>query len=112
MRSSNQLGCAPEGWDLDEWLAQSFGVWREHAHDVVLQVAATSADRARGWSFHPTQEIEEAGDGDLLIRFRSGGLREMAEHLFTWGGEVAILAPEELREVMRERLALMRRAGV
>ena len=29
----------------------------------------------------------------------------MAEHLFTWGGEVGIIAPEELREVMRERLA-------
>lgn len=105
VRSSNQLGCATEGWDLDGWLAQSFGVWREDAHDVVLQVAATSADRARGWSFHPTQEIEEAGDGGLLIRFRSGGLREMAEHLFTWGGEVAIVAPEELREVMRQRLS-------
>lgn len=110
VRASNQLGCAPDDWDLDAWMAESFGVWREDAHDVVLHVAASSAARARGWSFHPAQEIEECGDGALLVRFRSGGLREMAEHLFTWGGEVVIVAPEELRAVMRERLAVVQRA--
>ena len=40
------------------------------------------------------------------MRFYSGGLREIAEHLFTWGGEVRIEGPEELRKVMRDRLAL------
>lgn len=36
----------------------------------------------------------------------SGGLREIAEHLFTWGGEVRIDGPEELRTMMRDRLEL------
>jgi len=50
-------------------------------------------------------------DGEeLVVRFRSGGLREIAEHLFTWGGEVRIEGPEELRVVMRERLALAARS--
>ena len=34
----------------------------------------------------------------------TGGLRELAEHLFTWSGEVAIIAPDDLRQVMQERL--------
>ena len=102
--ASNQLGCAPDDWDLDAWLAQSFGIWREDAHDIVLEVAPTSVNRARGWSFHPAQKLEEGEGGVLLVRFRSGGLREIAEHLFTWGGKVAIVEPEELREVMWERL--------
>lgn len=104
LRASNQLGCAPDDWDLDAWLAKSFGIWREDEHDIVLKVAFSSADRARGWSFHPAQTLEKCEEGALLVRFRSGGLREIAEHLFTWGGEVAIVAPEELRGVMRERL--------
>ncbi len=110
VRASNQLGCAPEDWDLDGWLAQSFGIWREDAHDIVLRVAPSSAKRAREWRFHPEQSVEEGEDGELVIRFRSGGLREIAEHLFTWGGEVAIVAPEELRVVMRERLAAAQKA--
>ena len=62
------------------------------------------AAAAKAWRFHPTQAVEADGD-ELVVRFRSGGLREIAEHLFTWGGEVAIEAPDALRAVMRERLA-------
>ena len=61
--------------------------------------------RARAWRFHPAQEFEADGD-ELLVRFRAGGLREIAEHLFTWAGDVRIEAPEELRDVMRERVLL------
>lgn len=104
VRASNQLGCAPEIWDLDAWLAQSFGIWREDAHEIVLRVAPSAAKRAREWRFHPHQVLEEGDGGELLIRFSSGGLREIAEHLFTWGGEVTIVSPEDLRVVMRERL--------
>ena len=105
VRASNRLGCAPDDWDLDAWLAGSFGIWREDAHDVVLRVSASEAARALEWRFHPRQTVEEGEGGTLIVRFRSGGLREIAEHLFTWGGEVAILAPDKPREVMRERLS-------
>ena len=49
--------------------------------------------------------IEQDGE-ELVVWFFSGGLREIAEHLFTWGGAVMIEAPKELREMMQERLEL------
>jgi proteasome accessory factor B len=104
VRASNTIGCPPDDWNLDAWQQQSFGVWREADHDIVLRVAPEGVARARAWRFHPAQVVEEDGD-ELLVRFRSGGLRELAEHVFTWGGEVTIDGPEELRAVMRERLA-------
>jgi proteasome accessory factor B len=109
VRASNMGGCPPEDWNLDAWAAQSFGIWREDDHDVVLRVEPAAVERARAWRFHPAQVVEADGD-ELLVRFRSGGLREIAEHLFTWGGEVSIDAPDALREVMRERLAAGARA--
>jgi predicted DNA-binding transcriptional regulator YafY len=105
-RVSNQPGAAGDDWDLDAWMAASFGIWREAGFDIVLRVACGSAERAHRWRFHPHQVIEDQSGGDLIVRFFSGGLREIAEHLFTWGGDVRIEAPEELRELMRERLAL------
>jgi predicted DNA-binding transcriptional regulator YafY len=60
--------------------------------------------RARGWRFHTAQEVEELPDGSLRIRFSSGGMRELAEHLFTWGGDLVIGAPDLLIATMRERL--------
>jgi predicted DNA-binding transcriptional regulator YafY len=103
-RVSNQQGAAGEEWDLDRWMSASFGIWREQGHDIVLRVGPESAARARRWRFHPLQVIEQDGD-ELVVRFCSGGLREIAEHLFTWGGGVRIEAPDELRAVMRERLS-------
>lgn len=103
VRVSNEQGCAAAGWDLDAWMGESFGIWREEGQDIVLRVAPEMVGRARNWRFHPTQTLEEDGE-ELLVRFHSGGLREIAEHLFTWGGFVSIEKPEALREVMRERL--------
>jgi predicted DNA-binding transcriptional regulator YafY len=104
-RISERDGFAPADWDLDAWLARSFGIWREEHHDIVLRVAPTAVARARAWRFHVGQTLEDDGD-ELLVRFRAGGLREIAEHLFTWGGDIRIEAPEELRAVMRERVLL------
>jgi predicted DNA-binding transcriptional regulator YafY len=105
VRISERRGCAPDDWDLDAWLARSFGIWREEHHDILLRVAPTAVARARQWRFHPGQSFEDDGD-DLLVRFRAGGLREVAEHLFSWGGDIRIEQPDELRAVMRERVLL------
>lgn len=105
-RLSADPGQIPDGFDLDDWLAQSFGIWREDTHPIVLRVFPEAAPRAREWQFHPRQDVENVADGGLLIRFSAGGLREIAEHLFQWAGELVIEGPEELKEVMRERIAL------
>jgi predicted DNA-binding transcriptional regulator YafY len=103
VRAANLAGCPPEDWDLDAWLGQSFGIWREEDQEIVLRVLPAAIERARQWRFHPAQQFEDQGEF-LIVRFRAGGLREIAEHLFIWGGDVVIEAPEELRTVMRERL--------
>lgn len=105
LRLSEKLGCAPDDWDIDAWLADSFGVWRDEKQDVVLRVHASAASRAREWRFHRNQQMEELENGDLLIRFTSGGMRELAEHLFTWGDELTIEQPGALVEMMRQRIA-------
>lgn len=102
---SETLGCAPEDWDIDAWLAESFAVWRDEKQDVSLRVPAPSAARARSWRFHRLQETEELADGGLRVRFSTGGMRELAEHLFTWGGELVIEGPDVLIEMLRERVA-------
>lgn len=102
---SEKLGCAPDDWDIDAWLTESFGVWRDEKQEVVLRVAPSAASRAKGWRFHLSQAVEKLDDGGLRIRFATGGMRELAEHLFTWGGEIVVEGPDALLEVMRERIA-------
>ncbi len=103
VRESGVIGFPPEDWDLDAWLAQSFGIWHEVGHDIVLRVPSHAVERARSWRFHPHQQFEEDGT-DLLVRFHSGGLLELANHLFQWAGDVVIEGPDELITIMEERL--------
>jgi predicted DNA-binding transcriptional regulator YafY len=107
---SDNAGARPHGFDLAAYAARSFGAFQEAPHDVVLRFAPHVAEDVACFLFHPSQSLMREPDGSTTVRFRAGGLREMAWHLFTWGDAVRIVAPEELREVMGELLDASRRA--
>lgn len=87
-------------FDLKALVASSFGVFEEPAHDVVWKFAPEAAAVARQFAFHPTQTSEMLEDGSLIVRFRAGGLLEMAWHLMTWGQHVEVLEPPALKAMM------------
>ena len=70
--------------------------------DVVWKFTRKAAVDAREFVFHPTQVMEPQPDGSLIVRFRAGGLQEMAWHLFTWGDHVEVVKPKRLSTVLRE----------
>jgi len=97
---------APPDFDLDAFARQSFGVFQEEPQDVVWRFGPAAAEEAREYVFHPDQEVEDQTDGSVLVRFRAGGIREMAWHLFSWGEDVEVLEPTELREQLERWLTL------
>lgn len=100
------------GFTLPGLAAQSFGVWREAPHRVVLRFVGTAATEARGWLFHPSQVLEPQPDGALIVRFEAGGLDEMAYHFATWSEAVEVLEPAALRARLATLgQALVRRHG-
>lgn len=78
----------PKEFDLQEWLSESFGVWREEPQDVVWRFLPEVADEAAGYVFHPKQKTERLEDGSLMVRFRAGGRQEMEWYLVRWGDQV------------------------
>jgi len=109
-----QSGFAPPpmDFDLSVFASQSFGIYQDEIEDVVLRVSPEGAAEARGWRWHPTQTLEDQADGSVVVRFRASGMRELAWHLFTWGQQVTIVAPERLKAVMAGELAAAQRALV
>jgi predicted DNA-binding transcriptional regulator YafY len=103
----------PADFALAEFAARSFGAYQEEPADIALRFAPEAAADARRFLFHPAQTVEDLADGSLAVRFRSGGLLELARHLFTWGDTVEIIAPPRLRELMVGELeaALARHRG-
>lgn len=87
-------------FDLKTLAAQSFGVFREPPHNVIWRFSAEAAPIARQFAFHPGQQSTDLPDGRLEVRFRAGGLLEMAWHLVTWGRHVEIVAPDALKALL------------
>ena len=103
------LSPPPPDFDLAAFASRSFGIYQDQIEDVVLRIAPEGADEARGWRWHTTQVVEDLADGRVEVRFRASGMRELAWHLFTWGAQVEIVAPQRLKTVMAEELAAARR---
>lgn len=95
-----------QSFSLRQYASQSFGVFQEKIYDVVWRVAPEVAADANSWEFHPTQKIEPQSDGSILVRFKAGGLLEMAWHLFTWQGKITVLEPPELNKIIASQCAL------
>ena len=85
-------------FDINKYAARSFGVYTDtqDGYDVEWLVKKEAAKDAKKYVFHPSQKIIENPDGTLTIRFHTDGLREMAWHLFTWGGMIKPIKPAEL----------------
>jgi predicted DNA-binding transcriptional regulator YafY len=102
----SQLRLLPDSFDRDpdfqlrDHIAPSFGVFEEAPVDVVWQFSAEATPIARAFLFHPSQSQEFCDDGTLVVRFRAGGLLEMAWHLMTWGQHVTVIAPAALRDLL------------
>jgi predicted DNA-binding transcriptional regulator YafY len=99
-------GAPPEGFSLQAYADESFGIYQDDTEDVVLRIRPHGADDARRWRFHARQKLEEQPDGSILVRFRASGMRELAWHLFTWGDKVQILEPRALKDMMAGELEI------
>jgi predicted DNA-binding transcriptional regulator YafY len=101
---SKNTGVRPLDFDLDAYAARSFGAYQDGPYDVVLRFVPEVADEVAAFQFHSTQALTREPDGSITVRFRAGGLREMAWHLFSWGVAARIVEPEALRTMMRTLL--------
>ncbi|WP_149140721.1 helix-turn-helix transcriptional regulator [Gemmobacter caeruleus] len=100
-RITGQAFVREKDFDLDAYAAQSFGSYHSDAEfgQVVWRFSPAAASTAREFLFHPGQVMTDQADGGLLVTFRASGWVEMAWHLYQWGDMVAVIEPNELRDM-------------
>jgi predicted DNA-binding transcriptional regulator YafY len=105
-------GARPEDFSLQAYADESFGIYQDDTHDVVLRILPEGREDALRWRFHARQKVEPQDDGGVLVRFRASGMRELAWHLFTWGDKVRIVEPQALKDMMAGEIDAAWRAHV
>lgn len=90
-----------KNFNLQSFAEQSFGVWMEKPQEIVWKFTPKAASAARDFVFHPSQTLEEKKDGSLIVRFKAGGLLEMAWHANMWGDQLEVIKPKELKAMLK-----------
>ena len=73
-------------------------IWNQPSTEVRLRFAPSVAARVREAVWHRSQTVVEAPDGSLEWRATVAGTLEIRLWLLSWGEEVEVIAPAELRE--------------
>jgi len=89
-------------FNLQAFANRAFGVFQNEDEfgEVVWRFSPRAAAHARGFEFHPGQTREDQSDGSLIVRFSAAAHLEMCWHLYLWGDQVEVLAPERLRHMV------------
>jgi predicted DNA-binding transcriptional regulator YafY len=109
----------PEGDGVESAVRRAWDIIADQPPaDIVLRFAPSVAARVREATWHPTQRLEQDHDGSLIWRATVAGTIEIRLWILSWGDDVEVLAPPELRkDVARthrragERYALEDTAG-
>jgi proteasome accessory factor B len=70
--------------------------------EILLKFSANVADRVAETVWHPLQRLEKADDGTLLWRSTVSGIIEIRLWILSWGDDVEVLQPSDLRSQVRE----------
>jgi predicted DNA-binding transcriptional regulator YafY len=106
----------PEAFDppgdvgIDELLSSAWGIIWGEGQIVKLRFAKDVAWRVRESRWHPTQTIDEEPDGSVVLTVSVASLMELGRWVRSWGDRVEVLAPQELREELRDEALRLARA--
>jgi predicted DNA-binding transcriptional regulator YafY len=92
-------------FNLKEYASRSFGIWQDDEPlEVELKFTPEIKEDVENFYFHSSQELIPQSDGSTIVKFTACGDREICWHLFTWGSNVQILAPDKLKDLYKKMI--------
>jgi predicted DNA-binding transcriptional regulator YafY len=96
----------PEGSRLERDLRRGWDIIADQPPaEVVLRFAPAVADRVVETTWHSLQQTERTPDGGLIWRSTVSGIIEIRLWILSWGEDVEVLEPPELRAGVADILA-------
>lgn len=110
----NETFPEPQDFDPVRALQTAWGImWSSEPTRVRLRFSPRVTRRVKESQWHPSQRIEELPGGGCLLTLEVGNTLELQPWIRSWGPEVEVLEPAELREaVAREAAATAALYGV
>jgi len=94
----------PDDFVPADLTGSAFGLIDDTPVAVRVRFGAAVAHLIRERSWHPTQVLEEADDGSLVLSFTAGGEKELLAWFYSYLPHVEVLEPASLRHAFRQGL--------
>ena len=94
-----------EVFNLKDWCNNSFGIYQEEPLNIVLEFNKEVKEDVLNYHFHPTQKVKELKNGNVEVRFTSGGTYAICQELFKWGTNVKVKSPEDFKDYYKTYLS-------
>ena len=94
-----------EKFSLTEYCNNSFGIYQETPIDITLEFDKGVKDDVLNYHFHPTQKLKELENGNIQVKFTSGGTYAICQELFKWGTSVKIKKPGSFKQYYKAYLS-------
>ncbi len=78
-----------------------FGIWAGNEVEVSLRLTGRAAELIPERRVHPSQSFTPLRGGDTLMRVTVRGWQELAWWILSWGPDVEVLGPPDLRAYVR-----------
>jgi len=103
VKDTGQTFPRPENFSLEKQLRDSFGVESGRGkHEIVLRFNQGVADYIREKKWHESQKLRELKNGGVELTLRLSSLMEISRWVLSWGGNVKVIKPAELKQVVKE----------
>lgn len=100
----------PDDFDLQQFLAGSFGVFQGDG-DVQVQIrfSSTVARYVQEGRWHASQKLTPQRDGSLRAEFELSSTEEIKRWVLSFGAHAIVLEPENLRQEIATELTTLQR---
>ena len=104
LRTAEEKFDPPKDFSLDGFLKYSFKVMQDELHTVKIRISPEWSRWVGEKIWHESQKARKLDDGGLEMTFRVAGLDEIRMWVLSLGPEAEVVAPESLRNLVRESL--------
>ena len=94
-----------EKFSLADYCKNSFSIYQEEPIDITLEFDKAVADDVLNYHFHPTQKVKQLENGNMQVKFKSGGTYAICQELFKWGTNVKIKRPSSFKAYYKKYLS-------
>jgi len=85
-------------YNLQEFLKDNFGIWREDPVDIVIRFDDLVANTIQERIWHHSQTIRRLDNGSIELNMQVGPSEELIAWILRWGTHAEALKPDSLRK--------------